>query len=83
MTLIHQSHLLDSHYLGHDAVASRDGTLNTFQVYSLTDHYGTDYRWIAEGEAFSNGGYTSAREAHRAACLVLTGQNEPEGCDAE
>lgn len=77
MTLLHQAHLLDKFYLGCDSIGAADGTLRHFEVYTLTSPDGrTDYRWAAEGEAFSNGGYTSAREAHLAACLVLTGQNE-------
>lgn len=85
MTLIHQAHLLDSFYLGCDSIANGDA-INNFEVYTLTDYDGrTDYRWISEGETFGNGGYASAREAHRAACLILTGQNEPvaEPQDAE
>lgn len=84
MTLLHQAHLLDTFYLGPDTIASHDGTIRHFEVYTLTDYDGrTDYRWASPGVAFANGGYTSAREAHQAACAILTGQNEPEGQDAD
>lgn len=77
MTLIHQAHLLDNFYLGPDSIAV-DGTLRHFEVYTLTDYDGqTDYRWATPGSAFTQGGYTSAREAHRAACAVLTTGQEP------
>lgn len=84
MSLLHQAHLLDNFYLGPDTIATSNGVLRHFEVYTLTDYDGrTDYRWASPGDTFTNGGYTSAREAHRAACAALTGQNEPEGEDAD